>query len=286
MANLIKVIRYLVENSLSDLQDRSKGKNRVNDMGDSLEAFITDVFADTLGEKDESIRVKKYSEVFSYLGNPKNPPDFIIRDGDAIEVKKIESFKTEIALNSSYPKSKLSADDPMITKDCRIVDGGNWQAKDLIYVIGVVKENKLKRLWLIVGDCLAADDLIYKQVRDEIIIGIKRIRDIELSKNRELGRFKKIDPLGIAYSQISGAWRISNPVNIYNYLNIDYNEEANLQVIAIMTAKKYCSFPQSDLDAISKIATEVTNLEIRDVQINSPNNPANLIDAKLITYQK
>jgi NgoPII restriction endonuclease len=285
VANLIKVICYLVENSLSDLQDRSKGKNRVNDMGDSLEAFITDIFADTLGEKDESIRVKRYSEVFSYLGNPKTPPDFIVRDGDAIEVKKIESFKAEIALNSSYPKSKLSADDPMITKDCRIVDGGNWQAKDLIYVIGVVKENKLKRLWLIVGDCLAADEQIYKQIRDEIIIGIKKIRDIELSKNRELGRFKKIDPLGIAYSQIIGAWRISNPVNIYDYLNIDYNEEANLQVIAIMTAKKYRSFPQSDLDTISKIATEVNNLKIRDVQINSPNNPADLIDAKLITYQ-
>ena len=285
MANLITVIRHLVENSLSDLQDRSKGKNRVNDMGDSLEAFGTDIFADTLGESDESIRVKKYSQVFSYLGNPKNPPDLIIRDGDAIEVKKIESFKSEIPLNSSYPKSKLFADDPMILDSCRSVDGGNWEAKDLIYVIGVVKENKLKRLWLIVGDCLAADYQMYKQIRDKIIIETERICDIELSKNRELGRFKKLDPFGIAYSQISGVWRISNPVNIYNYLNIDYNEEANLQIIAIMTAKKYRSFPQSDLDAISKIATEVTNLEIRDVQINSPNNTADLIDVKLITYQ-
>ena len=285
MANLIKVIRHLVENSLSDLQDRSKGKNRVNDMGDSLEAFITDIFAGTLGESDESIRVNKYSQIFSYLGNPKNPPDLIIRDGDAIEVKKIESFKSEIPLNSSYPKSKLFADDPMILDSCRSVDGGNWEAKDLIYVIGVVKEKKLKRLWLIVGDCLAADYQIYKQIKDKIIIGIERICDIELSKNRELGKFNKLDPLGIVYSQISGVWKISNPVNIYNYLNIDYNEEANLQVIAIMTAKKYRSFPQADLDAISKIATEVTNLEIRDVQINSPNNHADLIDVKLITYQ-
>jgi NgoPII restriction endonuclease len=285
VANLIKVIRHLVENSLSDLQDRSKGKNRVNDMGDSLEAFITDIFANTLGESDESIRVNKHSQVFSYLGNANNPPDLIIRDSDAIEVKKIKSFKSEIPLNSSYPKSQLSASDPTILDSCRSVDGGNWEAKDLIYVIGVVKKNKLKRLWLVVGDCLAADYEIYKQIKDKSIIEIERIRDIEISKNRELGRFRKLDPLGIAYSQISGVWRISNPVNIYNYLNIDYNEEANLQVIAIMTEKKYLSFPQSDLDAISKIATEVTNLEIRDVQINSPNNPADLIDAKLITYQ-
>ena len=80
-------------------------------------------------------------------------------------------------------------------------------------------------------------------------------------------------------------WGISNPVNVYDYLNINYNEKANLQVIAIMTVEKYRSFPQSDLDALKKMATELTNLEIRDVQIKSPNNPANLIDSKLITYQ-
>lgn len=184
MANLIKVIRHLVENSLSDLQDRSKGKNRVNDMGDSLEAFGTDIFADTLGESDESIRVKKYSQVFSYLGNPKNPPDLIIRDGDAIEVKKIESFKSEIPLNSSYPKSKLFADDPMITKDCRVVDGGRW-TKDLLYIIGLVKQKKLKRLWLIAGDCYAADNQVCKIIKDTISKGVREIPFVEFSETKE-----------------------------------------------------------------------------------------------------
>jgi hypothetical protein len=56
-------------------------------------------------------------------------------------------------------------------------------------------------------------------------------------------------------------------------------------VISIVSAEKYSSFPQSDIDAIAKMATEVTTLEIRDIQIRSPNNPANLINAKLIIYQ-
>jgi NgoPII restriction endonuclease len=284
VANLIKVIRHLVENSLSDLQDRSKGKNRVNDMGDSLEAFITDIFADTLGESDESIRVKKYSQIFSYLGNPKNPPDLIIRDGDAIEVKKIESFKSEIPLNSSYPKSKLFADDPMITKDCRVVDGGGW-TKDLLYIIGVVQQKKLKRLWLIGGDCYAADNQVYKRIKETISKGVGEIPFVEFSETKELGRVNKVDPLGITYLRIRGMWGISNPVNVYDYLNINYNEQANLQVIAIMTVEKYHSFPQLDLDALTKMSVETTNLEIRNIQIKSPNNPANLIDAKLITYQ-
>ena len=43
MANLIQVIRHLVENSISDLQDLSKGKNRINDMGDSLQESLEGV---------------------------------------------------------------------------------------------------------------------------------------------------------------------------------------------------------------------------------------------------
>ena len=80
-------------------------------------------------------------------------------------------------------------------------------------------------------------------------------------------------------------WGISNPANVYNYLNIDLNEKSNLQVIAIMTTEKYHSFPRSDLNSIEKMSVNIVNLEIRNIQIKSPNNPANLVDAKLITYQ-
>ncbi len=224
------------------MQDRSKGKNRVNDLGDSLEAFIKDIFADTLSESDESIRVQKYSQVFSYLGNPKNPPDLILRNSDAIEVKKIESFRSEISLNSSYPKSKLFADDPMITRDCQVVDGGEW-TKDLLDIIGVVQQKKLKRLWLIYGDCYAADNQVYKIIKNTINTGVGEIPFVEFSETKELGRVNKVDPLGITYLRIRGMWGISNPVNVYDYLNIDYNEKVNLQVIAIITAENFCCLP-------------------------------------------
>ena len=163
-------------------------------------------------------------------------------------------------------------------------DGGRW-TKDMLYIIGIVQQKKLKRLWLISGDCYAADNQVYKRIKDTISKGVGEIPFVEFSETKELGRVNKVDPLGITYLRIRGMWGISNPVNVYDYLNIDYNEQANLQVIAIMTTKKYCSFPQSDLDALTKISAETTNLQIRDVQIKSPNNPANLIDAKLITYQ-
>jgi NgoPII restriction endonuclease len=292
MTNLLRAIQCVVKNPISDLLDQYKSRNIVNDIdvplndGDApLEELIKDIFANTLAESDESSRVIKHSQTFSYLGNQNNPPDFIIRDGDAVEVKKIKSFKAGIHLNSAYPKTRLAADDPMILASCRSVDGGNWESKDLIYIIGVVKENKLKRIWLIVGDCIAAEPQIYDGIKDKIIVGMQEIFDIEFSKNREINIDNNLDSLNINYSRITGKWGLASPVNIYDYLNIDYNEDANLQVIAIMKTEKYLSFPQLDLDEITKMALEIDSLEVRDVQIVSPNNPDNLIDSKLIIYQ-
>ena len=53
-------------------------------------------------EADKRITIQ--SEYFSYLGNQNNPPDLIIRNGDAFEVKKIETNEGSIVLNSSFSK--------------------------------------------------------------------------------------------------------------------------------------------------------------------------------------
>jgi hypothetical protein len=285
MTNLLQAVQCIVKNSISDLKDSEKGKNRIHQKGIPLEELIKDIFADSLDESDKSILAKKHSQVFSYLGNQNNPPDLMIGHGDAIEVKKIGSFKTGIQLNSSYPKSKLFANDPMITADCRLAKGEKWNSKDLIYAIGVVKDKKLKRLWLIVGDCLAADSCIYMRTKDKISTGLGEICGIELAETKELGRVNKVDPLGITYLRIRGMWAIDNPVDVYDYLGINYDESANLEVIVIMTEKKYDSFPQVDIISIEQVAGKTPSLKIKDVQIKSPNNPASLINAKLITYK-
>ena len=97
------------------LKEFYKSKNRANNMGDALEEYIKDLFANTINETDEQNRLDKISKTFSYLGNQNNPPDSILYLGDAIEVKKIESKNASLALNSSYPKHKLYADSKLIT---------------------------------------------------------------------------------------------------------------------------------------------------------------------------
>ena len=125
MSNIIQAIYNIYHCPVYKTRRHYYTKNRANSMGDALENFIKDSFANSY-ELDEAHAMKAYSETFAYLGNQNNPPDAILHNGDAIEVKKIESPTSALALNSSYPKAKIFHDSSMLTMACKTCDGGGW----------------------------------------------------------------------------------------------------------------------------------------------------------------
>ena len=58
------------------------------------------------------------------------------------------------------------------------------------------------------------------------------------------------------------------------------SSESTFEVVAIIPTSKYDSFPTESKSRIETM--ENTNLTIQNVQVKNPNNPASLIDAKLI----
>lgn len=107
MRNIIDAIIALVKNNSANLSEERLGINRINDEGRSLEIYVKNLFADTFG-CSEIERAEKWIEIFSYLGNDANPPDIMLKKGDAVEVKKIRTEGVALALNSSSPKKFLS----------------------------------------------------------------------------------------------------------------------------------------------------------------------------------
>jgi len=281
MTNILKALLNISKNPIADISNRyiSNGKNRANNMGEALESYVKDLFCDGFDIKDNSEKNKLYSKYFSYLGNQNNPPDIIISNGDAIEVKKIESIGSQISLNSSYPKDRLYSDSPMITQECRECE--NWREKDLIYIVGAMQQDKLKALWFVYGDCYAASKDTYERIRSKISDGVNSLPNVEFSETKELGRVNKVDPLGITYLRIRGMWGIDNPLSVFGYVT-NIEKDKNLTVNAIMLDEKYNSFPRTDRDQIEK----TSDLSIEDIQIKSPNNPAKLLKAKLIKFVK
>lgn len=279
--NLLVAIKNIATNPVTNLkQHYNRSSNRANSEGEALENYIKDAFAGTVSTANEIERNEVFARQFSYLGNQNNPPDMMIRGGDAIEVKKMESNGSGIALNSSYPKDVLYADSAMLTDECRTCE--QWSQKDLLYVIGVAPKAALKSLWFVYGDCYAANGATYEKIKSAISDGILTLPNIEFAETKELGRVNKVDPLGITYLRIRGMWHIENPSKVFQYIAPTIKEDFSLY--ALLLESKYNDFPQGDRSALESLKIE--GFSISKVRIKSPNNPAKLLDARLIAFRK
>ena len=278
--NIIDAIINIVKNPILELKEYSISHNRANSMGEALEEYIKDIFSGTLFENDKNKRLEIISEVFSYLGNTNNPPDSILRGGDAIEVKKIENKSSSLALNSSYPKAKLYSNSSMITDACRNCE--EWEEKDIIYAIGTCEKNKLTSLIFVYGEDYAAENKIYENVKNKIKLGIETINGLEFSETNEIGRVNRVDPLGITYFRIRGMWGIENPIKVFDYI-YERDNTKQFNFMALINEDKYNSF--FNREELENLEKENKYLEIRNVKIKNPNNPAQLRSAKLITFK-
>ncbi len=280
MSNIIKAFINIVNNPIVELVDYYEGRNRINNAGKALEIYIQDAFAGTINEVDENVRLEKLAEIYSYQGNQNNPPDLMLKNSDAIEVKKLQSRNSAIALNSSYPKAKLYADSPMLTKACKECE--NWDEKDIIYTIGYTSDSKLNSLWMIYGDCFCASKETYERIKDTISDGINSIPDVEFTETNELGKVKRVDPLGITDLRIRGMWQIDNPNKIFDYLYA-YDESKSFQLICLLSKNKYDRLPLEDREALESLS--IYGVEVLDVEVKSPDNPVQLVDAKMLVFK-
>jgi hypothetical protein len=280
MSNILEAITNIINNPVTNLKNHYSGRNRMNNVGEALESYIKDAFANTLSNDfGEEQKLKKHSDVFSWLGNQNHPPDIMIRGGDAIEVKKTQSSNSALALNSSYPKSNIRSSSKMITNECRTCE--NWTEKDLIYCVGHTTDTSIKSLWMVYGNIYAAKHETYQIIKKKITDGINEIPNVELAVTKELGRVNRVDPLGITNLRIRGMWQIENPRRVFNYVHSTDIDTPEL--VALIPVMKYNSFPQESIQAIENLQNE--NLTIRSVEIKNPDNPASLIEAKLIIFK-
>lgn len=274
--NIINAIYNLVNNPVVDVVSYYSGNNRANNSGDALEEYIKDLFADTFDMSDTE-RLERLNEVFSYLGNNSNPPDAMLRGGDAIETKKIESNNSALALNSSYPKHNLKSDSSMISSACRSAE--HWFEKDMIYAVGIVNGGKLKHLSMVYGLDYCASEECYSRIKATIKEGVEAIPGVEFAETRELGHINRVDPLGITYMRVRGMWGIENPWRVFEYVyQRDFTKAFNF--MCIINEGKWNTFDNTNL--ITSLTAP--GFAIQDVRIMNPDNPAQLVNAKLITY--
>jgi len=281
MINLLDALYNISQAASLDVQNVTLGNNRANNMGAGLENLVMDAFADSMGETDENIRNQKYSDVFSYKGSKNRPPDFMLHEGAAVEVKKIESINADLQLNSSHPKSKLLSSSQLINRTCRECEP--WTEKDFIYTIGHINGSpkRLSSLWFVYGDIYAADESIYTSLKENISEGIRNISGITFSQTNEIGKVKDVDPLKITQLRVRGMWLFQPPYKVFSYVH-EYNDESRFQCVAIIPTEKFNTFSANSIERIQNSPDLFT---IKDIRVKNPNNIVRLVDCKLIRYE-
>ena len=280
MINILDAIYNIAQRDELEIKDITFGNNRATNMGEGLESFVKDSFANMFDEPDKNVRNTKYNEVFSFQSSKRNPPDLMLKGGPAIEVKKIESLTTDLQLNSSHPKQVLKSDCTFINKKC--VECEEWNEKEFIYVIGHIPQgtNRLSSLWFVYGDIYAASEETYLSLKEDIATTIDEIPDVEFTETKEIGRVNKVDPLGITNLRIRGMWLLQPPFKVFEYIH-NYETDKRFQCFALIPSTKYNEFPEKSISRLK----ETEGVTISDVNVNDPDNPVALIECKLIEFK-
>lgn len=279
--NILDAIMNIVESESFNIDSIDNPYNMNNSVGCALEDYVKDAFAGILGDFNIVERGERHSEIFSYFGSFNNLPKMIIKGGDAIEVKRIESEDSDIDLDASYPKNKLYSNSQALDKACK--DCENWEEKDIIYVTGYVEGSTLSSISFVYGENYAASSESYERAKALIAERINAIAEVTPVKTGELGVVDRVDPLGITYMRINGSWHIANPMKVLRGI-YQKNEEADFNLMALISKTKYNSFPDDDIKLFEDFVGANEGLSIEDVKMHNPDNPARLIDVKLIKY--
>ena len=294
-SNVLKAlinIANLKEFEISQLYKYSEGiNNRITSKGDRLEYFIKDAFCGCINEPDrKKVNNTIYPKFISYLGSQSKIPDIVIKNGDAIEVKKTSLKETQ--LNSSFPKRTLKASDN-ITEACKNCedDTGGWSIKDMQYVFGNIDDKswKINALWFLDAKTMIADEDHYLKIFDDLQGSLEQTQ-YNNADTEELARFNNIDPLKITSLRVRGMWLLHHPVTVFNYIPTVENLhkqsisgrdiiDKKRYVLALITKEKYLTYDQNDQTEVEKLCSK------EEIKIKNPNNPAKFDEAILIYKQ-
>lgn len=282
MSNILNAIKAIIEDKTLSVVGSSNStvQNRAVLMGMALEDYVKNAFAECLGKEEIEIKQSR-NNVFSYLGNSNNPPDAMLKDGDAIEIKKLKTIKTsQLQLNSSYPKNKLYSNNPKISKACRECE--NWSEKDIIYVVGQTDNDHLHNIFFIYGDLYCDSPDIYENTENIIRKSVFEADDVNIADSQELGRVNKVDHLGISDLRIRGMWMIKSPFKLFNYL-IKVPLDCTFTLVSIISNEKFYGF--TNVNEFVKFCSD-NCISVLDINIENPQNPAKSIASKLILYYR
>lgn len=214
--------------------------------GKPFEIFAKNMFAGCLGALPSNVDTA-WKRTFSWLGSLNAPPDFMIWNGDAVEVKQ-QGGVGQIALNSSPPKQTLKVDDPRIEEACRTCE--NWVEKDFLYFIGKTNPEFVEALWLVDGRCMADNADVYDLIFGNLSVTVSSLGG---QPTNELGRFNRVDALKSTSLRIRAMWSIEHPATTFKE-HFSPPKSGHFVLNVLISAKKWDAYPVEQIAAVQQLS--------------------------------
>jgi hypothetical protein len=195
-----------------------------------------------------------WERTFSWRGSANHPPDFMIRGGDAVEVK-IHAGVGQIQLNSSPPKRTLKVTDPRIQDGCRTCE--DWSEKDFLYFIGKANDEFVEALWLIDGECIADNADTYDMIFNKLALTVS---DLGGEPGNEIGRLNNVDSLRATSLRVRAMWLLEHPARVFQSVFLP-PKEGVFVLNCLISADKWDAYSESELNAVMALRSDGLTLE-------------------------
>jgi hypothetical protein len=151
-----------------------------------------------------------------------------------------------------------------------------WNQKDVVYCLGSVVNDSIRKLWFVYGDCFVASANVYKKVVNDI----KKVLEngnYQMADTKELGRINNYDPLGHSSLRIRGMWSIKHP----RYMFEQYTNLNSDGIYFIVRKEKYNEFDSKTLQRLERL----DNIKSQDFETQDPDKPERTIECKILKYE-
>jgi hypothetical protein len=235
----------------------SQPRGSLGAQGKPFENFAKNMFAGCLGALSSHVDAA-WERTFSWRGSANHPPDFMIRSGDAVEVK-IHGGIGQIQLNSSPPKRTLKVTDTRIQEGCRTCE--NWTEKDFLYFIGKANDEYVEALWLIDGRCIADNANTYDLIFDKLALTVS---DLGGEPGNEIGRLNDVDPLKATSLRIRAMWLLEHPARVFQSVFVPA-DQGSFVLNVLVSAEKWDAYSKEQVDAVMELSHKGLNIRRTDI---------------------
>lgn len=271
--DMVTTYAQMEHNSLDNVYDSAIS---INSSGERMEYLIKDLLADSIDKESADEKAAEHKKYLSWLGSQNHPPDLMIRDGPAIEVKKSGGKHRKLQLNSSTPRTKLRSDMKRVNSDCTTCedDIGGWKEKDMVYALGSgVTKSEFGFIWVVYGDCWCDDAEVYESVTEDLQDAIEQSPPsngtLDTSGN-EIAKVRNVGSGMGAEQRTRSMWSIGHPARMFStYIdNYETKVDTGNPMFVVLPSEKFEDQPEQKLEEIrSNDDIDITTVDEQDCVI-------------------